>query len=471
MFIKIDKLSDMTMTRQIYSVIKDSILRGDFVGNQKLPSTRVLSLELDVSRIVAVDAYEQLLAEGYVYSIEGAGTYVNEGVLLESEYIPNSEMPDTRQLLYEEEQNHYNFRTGVPDLRYVPIEDWTKLYKQTVRTLDFGMFDYHNPMGYYPLRNAIVDYAKRWRGIQADSRQIVIINGAAQGFSLLRAFVEKESYILIENPVSTGIITTLNQFGAQIKSINVDENGMITSELPEQAPRLIFTTPSHQFPTGGVMPVNRRIELIGYAKRHDCYIVEDDYDSEFRYEGEPIQALQGLEPSRVIYLGTFSKTLCPAIRLGFMIVPRELIKTIEEVKYNSDIHTSLFEQATMASFISQGYYEKHIRKMKKLYDGKRRMIIQEIQKHFGNKIVITGHKSGLHLILDFSEVIDRYDLEKAMKSACVNMQFLDAYCFPRETCIGEVKLVMGFGNVTESQIVDGLEKLSDEIKRYKTGEA
>lgn len=473
MYLIIDREKKQSLTKQIYDGIKDQIFSGDLNAHEKLPSTRQLATELGVSRTIIIDVYDQLAAEGYTYPIESSGTFVSEGVHFEKSQDVSVDDRSLEEFLYEESKGSVTFRTGVPDLSEVPKDLWARLYRNAVLETDPLHLDYHNPMGYQPLRKAISDYLLKWRGVKAGVSQIVITSGAAQAISLLKAFISEGDSIMVENPVSPGSITTLENQNIPIRTTPMDEKGLLTDLLPPKASKLIFTTPSHQFPTGAVMHISRRIQLIHYAHAHDCYIVEDDYDSEFRYEGEPIQSLQNLDPERVIYIGTFSKTFCPAVRMGYMIVPAGLIGVVQNAKYNADIHSPLFEQMAMADFMDGGHYERHIRKMKKIYSAKKDLIKRTVEDLFGNTARTFGSHSGLHLLLQLEGVQVTGKLMEKLSANGVEAKALTDYFYGvtrREDLEGyalmkpDQCLVLGFGNLSGKEIVTGLERIHQCVK-------
>lgn len=463
MFIKLIRNSKVSLTRQIYLSIKNKILDGELNEHEKLRSTRELASDLSVSRTIILDAYEQLLAEGYIYSREGSGSYVSEGIKFSKPKMEFEEKEENDELKYPEKYKSFGFRTGVPDLNRVPVNLWGKMYKNVVNTIDSNGLDYHNPMGDFGLRNEISKYLRRIRGVEASPNQILITNGAAQGFSLLKAILDHSDYMLVENPINQGILKTLEGNGICYKAIDIDEKGMITKELPEKPPKLILTTPSHQFPTGVVMTIKRRIELLKYAEKHDVYIVEDDYDSEYRYEGDPIQSLQSVNPKRVIYIGSFSKTFCPAIRLGYMIIPKPLIEAVKDAKYVSDLHSPILEQMTMASFIKSGQFEKHIRRMKKIYHKRRNCVIEALKKYFGDGVEIYGENAGLHLVAGFKSIEFDDLLIENLKNKHIHVLPLSAYYITIDEGKRNNLLVIGFGNMEEADIFEGIKIIYDTL--------
>lgn len=459
-FINIDRNSVISLSRQLYIYYKESILNGNLKSNDKLPSTRELSRDLNVARNVVVDCYEQLMAEGYAYTKSGSGTYICEGVKFQpiktkTEPHFNKRNNDIRKI---------SFRTGIPDLDSIPINKWAKMYKESISNLEITKMDYQNSFGSYELRSQLSSYLERVRGVCTLPDNILITNGAAQAFSLLCQLVEEAEYVLVENPLSYGILHTLESNQVSIKPIRVDEQGMVTSELPKQPPKLIFTTPSHQFPTGVVLPINRRIEMIKYAQQHGTYIVEDDYDSEFRFDGNPIQSMQYLNPEQVIYVGTFSKTLMPALRIGYMVLPDKLLHKIEDIKYVADLHSPNFEQITLAKFIETGLFDRHINRMRRLYLKKRNYLIKCLKKEFGERVMITGAQAGMHFAAAFKDVIFDKALVRKIEEKNIEITPINKhYILDNSDLPINDTLIFGYGNTKIEQMEKSIRLLADII--------
>lgn len=463
MYFSLEKDSSISLARQLYTKMKEYILNGILRPNEKLPSTRKLAKELNISRNVVVEAYDQLIAEGYLYSIEGSGTYVLEGLSYQKVTLPDSASKSQADLLYPSTKDDISFRTGVPDLHLIPIERWGKLYKEVTQTLAPEQLDYQNSFGMYELRLELAKYLQRARGVITTPAHIIITNGAAQAFHLLKSILSNHDYAILENPSSKGLQSTLSAYDISYVPITLDENGLETSKLPRNnPPKLIFTTPSHQFPTGSILPIKRRIDLIRYAIEQDCYIVEDDYDSEFRYEGNPIPSMQSIEPSRVIYIGTFSKTLSPAIRMGYMVIPDLYIPSLTQAKYFADIHSPILEQLTMAAFIREGYYERHIQNMKKVYAKRRTLLLKLLNDSFKNDVIISGANAGLHLVATFKNItFDEATMQRLQKQRISISPLSDYYIsnlMPRQSYDYSPchSLIFGYGNTNEQQIKDGI---------------
>ena len=403
MWIVIDRSSDLTLERQITTQIRKMILGGFLVSGTRLPSTRKLSTDLAVSRNTVIDAYSQLVAEGYLETSQGSGTVVAKG-LHTLDQPPSFE---SRSSAMQNQKSHQegliDFCTGIPALEFFPYKEWSSFYRDVCYSISAASYGYCMTAGIWEVREAISRYLYRTRGLSCDPDQIVITSGATQGLSLISHLLKTQhKKVIVEDPTHAGLRKVIACAGCSIEGVMADEHGLCTDLLKEQKDvSFIYTTPSHQYPLGGVLPIARRLELIRYANQNDCYIVEDDYDSEFRYEGEPVSALCELDPQRVIYLGSFSKLLAPALRLGFMIIPNKLLDSCIELKKYSDVHTDVLSQYTLAKFIETGRFEKHIWKMKKLYDRKRNRLVNELSEHFPGEFTLLGHSTGMHLVVRF----------------------------------------------------------------------
>ncbi|WP_024347669.1 PLP-dependent aminotransferase family protein [Lacrimispora indolis] len=458
-YIDIDRESNNSLAKQMYSSIKESILCGTLQPGEKLPSSRELSNYLNVARNMVVESYEQLIAEGYAYSKSGSGTYISEGAQFQRAKTIN-----VHKQQYDKKcrnSNLISFRTGIPDLDEIPIKKWAQIYHNIALDIKASQMDYQNPFGDYELRTQISLYLNRVRGAFTCPENILITNGAAQSFSLLCQLVPSDCYALVENPLSYGILHTLESNRVQIKPIRLDEYGMVTSELPDNPPKLIFTTPSHQFPLGVVLPVRRRIEMIRYAEKHNAYIVEDDYDSEFRFDGNPIQSMQFLNPERVIYVGTFSKSLMPALRIGYMVLPSSICKQMKDAKFVADYHSPILEQLTLAKFIENGLFEYHIRKMRKLYFRKRNHLKDCLNQTFGSRITVSGAEAGLHFVGTFDDTYIDNTLMSKIENNGLQITAIKKHYLSKEIYTPyDHSLIFGYGNTKIEEMEKGVKILS-----------
>ncbi len=460
MFVSIDKSDDQPIKVQLYKKIKDSILQGIIPSNTKVPSTRALARELQIARSTVVECYEQLSAEGYLYGKEGSGTFVSDGLVFKvSNPRTYKEKTIKDKPLYELPKGFISFRPGVPDLSTIPIRQWGRLYRDITVQVTTAQLDYCGVFGSWTLRSTLASYLKRVRGVETTPENILITGGAAQAFSLLSKLVNKDEFIIIEEPASTGMLQTFKGHSIRCKTVPIDEQGLVTKLLPKEPPTLILTTPSHQFPMGTIMSIKRRIELINYAKEKQAYVVEDDYDSEFRYEGNPIISMQNLAPEQVIYVGTFSKTFMPAIRMGYMILPDALVDRMKRYKYISDLHSPVLEQLTMAKFIEEGMMDRHIRRKVKRYGKRRNMLVQKMRETFGNKVTISGDGAGLHFIAAFEGIVEKNTLEERLNREKIVINNVSDYYLHQEQS-RKNHFIIGFGNLQDHDIEEGIRRLN-----------
>jgi GntR family transcriptional regulator / MocR family aminotransferase len=457
LWINIDKESEISLVMQVYKGIKSYILDCKLVAGQKLPSTRSLAMQLGISRNVILDVYEQLTAEGYVESKHGSGTRVADGVGLNR--LPNKVYP---QLLAREGKNSedglIDFRSGVPALELFPKKEWGKLLKEACDEASIQFLGYNSPEGIMELRREISEYLFRVRGIDCLPEQIFITSGATQGASLIsKLLYNPDASINVEDPTNKGIFKVISS-GYGINTIPVDSEGLMTEFLNEDS-NVAFTyvTPSHQFPLGGILSAKRRIELINYARETKSYIIEDDYDSEFRYDGHPVSSIFELDPQRVIYIGSFSKIFAPALRLGYVILPDSLSKSFTKIKVFSDVHTEAFVQIAMAKYIKNGSLLRHINKMKKVYVKRRKVLIEELKANFESKVIISGKSTGLHIVAEFLKYeFSESFVQKAIRHG-VRVYPVEYHAIKKGNHTN--KLLMGYGHLSEACIKEGILRL------------
>lgn len=459
MWIPINRELSIPLTRQIYDHLRSAILQGQLQGRTQLPASRELAANLGVSRNVVLQAYEQLEAEGFLQGRRGSGTYVAEGACLQR-LQATAQLP--YQLLTGDEQvlpDVIDFRSGVPALDQFPRQLWGRLTKQVCADVPDSLFGYGTPEGCPQLRSVLTSYLLRTRGVCAHPDQIVITSGAAQAIVLIaRLLLTPGDSVALEDPVTREVKQLFSVQGASFIPIPVDEYGLSTLLLStESRPRFTFVTPSHQFPMGGVLPIQRRIELIQFARATNSLIVEDDYDSEFRYEGSPVSSLQGLAPEQVIYVGTFSKILSPALRLGYLVLPVRLVERCRQLKRLDDLHTSSLEQLVLARMIEEGYLERHIAKMKNLYRKRRDALVGSLSHYFFDQVKVLGASCGLHLVAEFTGI--QFDEERVhqVQQGGVKIYPVELHAMIRgkHSC----QVILGYGNLDKEEIETGVERL------------
>jgi GntR family transcriptional regulator / MocR family aminotransferase len=388
--------------RQLYQGLRERILDGRLRPGERLPSTRTLANQLSVGRNTVLEAFEMLLAEGYLDARTGSGTYVTsslpdaepdrppgasrlterlapplrlsawakralEGPLPESA-PPSGGRPMTL------------LRNGLLPPAPFPWAAWERLARQRLAHPDPRLYQYGEPTGLLELRQAIADYVSRARGVRAEADQVMVTSGSQGVLDLVsRVLLDPGDIVALEDPSYLGARRAFAASGARLAGVAVDEHGLDPDRLPPRA-RLAYLTPSHQFPTGAVLPVGRRLAVLDWAARVGAWVLEDDYDSEFRYGGRPLAALQGLAPERVIYCGTFSKALYPGFRLGFLVAPRELVATLREVRYVIDRQPPSLEQLILTDLLREGHFERHLRRMRLVYAEKRAALLAALRQ-------------------------------------------------------------------------------------------
>jgi GntR family transcriptional regulator/MocR family aminotransferase len=405
LWLSIDRTSDIPLVRQIYLDLRQRVLQGELSAGTRLPSSRELAVHLGVSRNSVLDAYDQLSAEGYLESKAGSGTYVASGAYWElavaQPAIDQALVPSSMPIA----PGWIDFRSGVPALDHLPRKLWGQLAKQVSVEAPATLFGYGAPEGCTELRTVLSNYLLRTRGVRSQAEQLVITSGAAQAFSLVgKLLLNPGDTLVLEDPTAPEMRQIFAGLGGVVQSVPVDDRGIQTHRLPSRSPRFVLVTPSHQFPLGSVLTIQRRIELLHYARASDSYVIEDDYDNEFRHDGTPVRSLQELDPERVIYVGTFSKILAPGIRLGYVVLPLHLVERCRYLKRLMDLHSSSFEQLILAQFIATGHLERHIARMKKLYRRRRNALRRSLMQHLSDQVAIAGDSTGLHLVADLANI-------------------------------------------------------------------
>jgi GntR family transcriptional regulator/MocR family aminotransferase len=461
------------LTRQIYSWFRQAILQGTMRSGERLPSTRELAEHLHVSRTVAVLAYEQLLAEGFIAGRGGSGTYVSEGLAtghrsaqaklakVKLSSFGQSVEAATSRVNYPNKRAtslHYDFAYGRSDVEIFPFEMWRRMLLRHARKAPVRELDYGPAAGSLALREAIAVHLRRSRAVACDSSQVIVVSGSQQALDLIaRVLIERGDRIAIENPIYQGTSEILRTAGARLLPVPVDHEGLQPASLPNDA-RIAFVTPSHQFPTGAVLPLARRLELLDWARRKDAVVVEDDYDGEFRYQEQPLESLQGLDTEgRVIYIGTFSRTIFSALRIGYLIVPKSLEATFTSAKWLCDRHTATLEQETLAEFIGTGLYERHLRRVRRRNAGNRGVLMESINKHLGERVEVTGDGAGAHVVLWPRKHISESAVVEKAAARGVGVYAISGYFLTRPSRSG---LMLGYSRMTKEEIREGIRRLS-----------
>ncbi len=469
--IKLETNSGVSLTRQLCEQLRTLIQLGKMTGNERLPSTRKLAGELGVSRNIVIDVYEQLIAEGYLESRTGSGTYVTWNLEQgEPVYDRNTWQSIPVSVSNDSKRDIIEFAYGTPELRMFPRNSWSRCLKNAIMDINEEYLDYDDIFGFFELRSVLSEYLLRTKGIRCDEEQIIIVSGSSEGFVLCaKVFLEICNSIYIEDPSVEFTKDIFKMMGYKINCLEVDSNGARPESLQkEKEVKLALLTPSHQFPTGSILPIKRRLQMIEIAEKNSAFIIEDDYDSEFRFKGLPIQPLQVLSPSRVIYTGTFSKNMAPSLRLGYLIVPRELISRFKRVKVRLNMRTSTIEQKAMAEFIRTGCLERHIYRMKNIYSKRRAFLSSMVREYYGNNAAILGDEAGMHIKVEFMQQAFNYiDWHKSIEYG-VEIDSIENFCIHKGN--NRNKIILGYGNLDMQEIEEGVKRLyrftSSYLKQY-----
>ena len=464
--------------RQLYDWFQQAILSGRLRPGQRIPSTRILARELGVSRLPLLNAFEQLQAEGYFSSRVGSGTFVSSAIPDDqARPLPAASPSDARALrprtisrVSRELESGMAppwsgdsraFRVSLPALDRFPMEIWSRLLIHHSRRIRPDVMAYGEPMGYGPLREAIAGYLNVARGVRCQASQIMITTGSQQGLQIAsRALLDPGSSIWVEDPHYPGARQGLILAGARLIPVPVDQDGMRVDLGIARArnARAAYVTPSHQYPLGMTMSAARRLELLQWAHKRGSWIIEDDYDSEYRFGNRPVTSVQGLDSAgRVIYIGTFSKVLYPSIRLGYVVVPRDLIRVFSAVRDAADLFSATLLQAVLADFIREGHFARHLRRMRTLYMERRDFLLQAIQTHLGGVLQVANSDAGMHLVALLPRGISDQRIVREAATRGVE-------CLPLSGCYsgrGPLQgLILGFGGAGREEIDSGVRNLA-----------
>jgi len=415
----LDRGSGVPLQRQIYDAWKGAISSGRFHRGERVPSTRAFAAAHGVARITIAAAYDQLLAEGYLDARRGAGTFVS-AELPDDGLHPVGASAALGRVVKRPRLSAYGSRLDEiprlpgstqplnlsrvgPDVSRFPFPLWRRLVSRHLREPAASICDPGGQAAGHPgLRGALASHVSRWRAVQCLPEQVIVCSGSQQALDLCaRLLLNPGDEAAVEEPGYAGARTLFRLHGATLRHLPVDAAGVTLAGLTPRT-RLVHVTPSHQFPTGVSMSLARRLELVEWARTHGAVVVEDDYDSEYRYSGAPLPAMYGLAgDGNVIYVGTFSNVMFRGLRIGYLIVPRHLIRPFTVAKWMADRHTTFLEQAALADFMAEGYLERHIRRMRRVYKQRRDALLDALERDFGRRAVIRGDAAGMHLTVRF----------------------------------------------------------------------
>lgn len=480
--ISLDEASAVPLHRQLYFALREAILDGRLRPGARLPSSRSLAGDLGVSRNTVLAAFEQLLAEGYIEGRVGAGSFVSE---LLPEHALNARpghVDATRDAVAPPGPSRRGaylcemvtgtskpraFAPGLPELAAFPFEDWARLLQRHWRNPPESFLIGSDPSGHGPLRDALARYLGASRAVRCDADQVFIVSGAQQALDLMaRVLLDPGDEVWVEDPGYPGLIGALLASGSKLVPLAIDDEGLSVAEGRRLAPRarMACVSPSHQYPLGVTMSLARRLELLDWAREADAFVLEDDYDSEYRYSGRPLAALQGLDTDgRVVYVGTMSKVMFPGLRLGYMVVPKHLVSAFKAVRRLTDTHPSTLAQPALAEFIEDGSLAAHVRRTRALYAERQTMLIDALDRRLRDRITVRPSQAGMHLVAGLPDGTDDRRLSASARSYGVEAPALSSYFRTHHPRTG---LLLGYAGVPEKVIergVAGLAKALDEV--------
>jgi GntR family transcriptional regulator / MocR family aminotransferase len=459
-------LSDEDRSGEIYRQLRLAILERRLREGDRLPPTRELARRLGVSRTTTSVAYDRLISEGFAMARTGAGTFVSQvrgqpprrpTPATQLRPLPAWQRIPLPDYLWEEVE--FDFRPGMPDVTLFPFPTWRRLMSRQFQPAAVGRGVNGHPAGHEPLRAAIAHHVGLARGIRASAADVVVTNGTQQAIDLIgRVLLRPGDQVAFEDPGYGPPYSLLRAMGAQVRRVPVDREGLVVDEIPDGT-RLVYVTPAHQMPLGMTMSLSRRLALLSWARSNDAAIIEDDYDSEFRFGGRPIEPLHMLDDSnRVIYVASFAKTTLPTLRLGFIVAPPTLWPALHGAKFLTDWHTAVPLQAAMAEFITEGHFARHVRRMRLVYEARHRLMTEILRTRFSSQLDVIPSAAGLHIsatAVDSSP--DRIEavVRRAARSG-VGCLPLSLWGLKREPSPG---LVLGYGAIATDRIESGLDRL------------
>ena len=482
--LQLDRNARVPLQQQLYDEVRSAILSGRLSPGSRVPATRALAADAGISRNTVAGAFDQLLAEGYLEGKVASGTYVARSLpedLLRARrpahpirkpepagdlsrrgrMLAGIPFPSTRRGV----ATARAFRPGLPALDEFPRVLWARLAARLLRHAPDAILTYGETAGYRPLRQAIAAYLRAARGVRCSADQVIVTAGSQQALDLaVRLLLDPGDIALVEDPGYLGARGAFRAAGIRPVPIPVDGEGFDIGAAEARAPeaRFVCVTPSHQFPLGATMPLARRMMLLEWARRRRAWIVEDDYDSEFRYAGRPLPALQGLDSSnRVIYTGTFSKVLFPSLRLGYMVVPEQLVDAFLAARALADRHPPGLEQALAAEFLTEGHFARHLRRMRALYAERQQALLSALQTEVGDRLEVAPEEAGMHLIAWLPNGSDDSAVAQKAAEAGIKVNAVSIYAMKTRLRPG---LLLGYAAFTPRQIREAARKLAAVLK-------
>lgn len=463
LMIPLDTKSLTPLYQQIEEYLKQEIQEGRLVAGMRLPSSRALSANLLVSRSTIETAYDQLVAEGYIEPVAYKGYYVCEieGIYFQKAEYTKQNNPEKTEIKQRRKLQKYRYDFALNGIapESFPTHTWKQLAKQVLSDSTEEIFAQGNPYGEDSFREAIAEYLYHARGVKCEKSQILVGAGNDYLLMVLATLFECNKKVAMENPTYLSAWYDLKHTGCSVCTVKSDEMGICIEELEKTGADVVYVMPSHQFPMGTVMPLKRRMELLRWADENQTYIIEDDYDSEFRYKGKPIPALQGFDKNeRVIYIGTFSKSIAPSIRISYMALPKKLMRYYQS-RYPFAVTISKVDQKIVELFLRNGHYERHLNRMRRLYKSKHDWILRWVKEEMSEICSCFGEHAGIHLLLRFHNGISEDEAVERAKSEGIRVYGLSEF-FVQEKKETEAVVLIGYATLTEEEIKEALQILS-----------
>jgi GntR family transcriptional regulator / MocR family aminotransferase len=478
--VSINKDNSVPLYLQIYQQLRQSILNGQLAPGSRLPPSRKFAKACGVARITISEAYDQLQAEGFVVSRTGSGTFVTDNLpnlasqgnrltanIGKRPFRPTFSQWGNRVLAARSKPERpfahrpaidFGFGRSFPHI--FPYDVWRKLLARYLSTDDVMLSRYGSVAGFLPLRQAIANYLQKLRGVVCQPEQIVIVNGAQQALDILaRLLLQPNDEVLMETPGYSDAYALFRVHGADVTTLAVDYQGLPIHDIPPQCQaKLLFVTPSNQFPRGGTMPLTRRLALLKWARKQNALIIEDDYDGALRYDSRPLAAMQGLDrDGRVVYLGTFSKVLFPALRLSYVVLPNALVTPFVQAKGLIDRGAPTLTQAAVSDFITEGYFERHLRLLRHVYGQRRECLVHELEAKLPGRIQYAPDAAGLHIMLYLSQKVNEADVVQRAAECGVGVYPGAGYHLQKPA---PPSILLGFSGLTEADITEGIRLLA-----------
>lgn len=467
--LSVERRSAVPLHRQIYEGLRQAILDGRLRPGRRLPSTRALALELEVSRLPVLAAYEQLVHECYLEGRPGSGTFVSaalpDDLLRAAQVAPATRTKQTPLARLHDHGGLAPFRTSLPALDQFPHAAWARLVARQAQALSLAHMAYGDPAGVDALRVAVAEHLRAARGVRCEAGQILIVPGSQAALRLVAAvLLAPGDRVAVEEPGYVGARAALGASGAERVPVPLDDEGIDVARLRRRGGRVraVYVTPSHQYPLGTSMSAARRLALLDWASRSDAWVIEDDYDSEYRYVSRPLGALQGMDSNaRVIYVGTFSKVMFPSLRVGYLVVPPPLWRDFVDARLAQDLFSPTLYQLALAQFLREGHFARHLRRMRGIYLRRREALLAGIARYCAGRLAVCNADAGLHATALLAAGLDDVDIVRRLRERGLTATALSTCYLGSERRSG---LLLGFGGSSAPRLLAATRVLGEILR-------